>query len=90
MQWMAWTAPTAVFFAVVALAIAGLTAWAALSPPVPRRGLLPMVTTRGDRFFIGLLGSAYINLAWIGLTELSQWGAVAVSALWMLFIARWG
>ena len=52
MQWMAWTAPTAVFFAVIALAIAGLTVWAALSPPVPRRGLLPMVTTRGDRFFV--------------------------------------
>ena len=38
---------------------------------------LPMTTTRGDRLFIGLLGSAYINLGGIYFTEWASWTAVA-------------
>lgn len=90
MEWMAWTVPTAIFFTVIALLIAVFTVWAIRSPPVPRRGLLPMATTRGDRLFVGLLGSAFINLAWLGLTDASQWIAVGLSVLFMLFIGRWG
>ena len=56
--WMAWTLPTAVFFGAIALMLAGMTVWQVLSPSVARRGVLPMETTRGDRLFIGLLGSA--------------------------------
>ena len=41
-----------------------------------RRGFLPMATTRGDRLFIGLLGAAYIHLAWLGLTDLPLWYGV--------------
>jgi predicted small integral membrane protein len=90
LQWMAWTLPTALFFGVIALLIAAYTVWGVLSPSVPRRGLLPMATTRGDRLFLGLMGSAWINLGWLGLTEASQWIAVGLSVLFMLFIARWG
>jgi len=36
-------------------------------PETPRRGVLGIDTTRGDRLFITLLGSAFINLAWLGL-----------------------
>ena len=32
-----------------------------------RRGVLGLTTTRGDRLFITLLGTAYIFLAWLGL-----------------------
>ena len=32
-----------------------------------RWGILGLTTTRGDRLFISLLGSAYILLAWLGL-----------------------
>jgi predicted small integral membrane protein len=49
-----------------------------------------MPTARGDRVFLGLLGSAFINLAWIGLTEASQWGAAMLSLLFILAICRWG
>jgi len=47
-----------VFFGAIALMLAGMTVWQVLSPSVARRGVLPMETTRGDRLFIGLLGSA--------------------------------
>ena len=88
--WMAWTTPTALFFGVIVLLIAAYTVWGVASPSVPRRGLLPMPTTRGDRLFLGLMGSAWINLAWLGLTEASQWIAVGLSLLFMLIIGRWG
>jgi predicted small integral membrane protein len=90
LQWMAWTLETAVFFAVIAALLATYTVWGLVSPSVPRRGFLPMPTTRGDRLFLGLMGSAWINLAWLGLTELSQWVAVVLSMLFMLVIGRWG
>lgn len=87
---MAWTTETALFFACIAVVIAAYTVWGVVSPSVPRRGWLPMPTTRGDRLFVGLMGSAWLNLAWLGLTEVSQWYAVGLSLLFMLFIGRWG
>jgi predicted small integral membrane protein len=90
LQWMAWTLETALFFVVIAALIAAYTVWGVVSPSVPRRGVLPMPTTRGDRLFVGLMGSAWINLAWLGLTEASQWIAVGLSLLFMLVIGRWG
>lgn len=90
MDWMAWTPTTAVFFGVIALLIAVYTVWAIKKPSPPRRGLLPLETTRGDRLFLGLLGSAYVNLAWIALTDLSQWGALGLSIVVMVAIGRWG
>lgn len=90
MEWMAWTAPTASFFAVIVLLLAVYTVWGIRSPSFPRRGLLPMATTRGDRLFVGLMGSAFIHLAWVGLTDASIWFAVGLSLLFMLVIARWG
>jgi len=90
LEWMAWTAPTAAFFVVIALLLAAYTVWGLRSPSLPRRGLLPMVTTRGDRLFVGLMGSAFIHLAWVGLTDASVWIALGVSLLFMVVISRWG
>ena len=90
MSWMAWTVPTAIFFVTIAIILAGMTVWQVLSPTTERRGLLPMPTTRGDRLFIGLLGSAFIQLAWIGVTGLSLWWALAISVLFLLATMRWG
>ena len=94
MDWMAWTLPTAIFFIVIAVMLVGMTVWQVVSPTVPRRGFLPMTTTRGDRLFIGLLGSAYINLAGIYFTEWSSWTAVAatlvVAAIYLIAVMRWG
>ncbi len=90
LEWMAWTLPTAIFFVAIAAILAGMTIWQIVSPTVERRGLLPITTTRGDRLFIGLVSSAYIHLAWLGLTDLSLWWALAVSAVYMIALLRWG
>jgi len=90
LEWMAWTVPTAIFFITIAIILAGMTAWQLISPAGERRGLLPIATSRGDRLFIGLLGSAYIHLAWIGLTDASLWWALGISAIYMVALMRWG
>lgn len=90
LEWMAWTTPTAIFFVCIALMLVGMTVWQVASPSVERRGFLPLDTTRGDRLFIGLLGSAYIHLAWIGLTDFNLWIATALSAVWVIVTMRWG
>lgn len=87
---MAWTPVTAVFFIVIALMLTGMMVWQYFVPTVERRGFLPMATTRGDRLFIGLLGSAYIHLGWIGLTELSLWIALGISLCYMALLMRFG
>jgi predicted small integral membrane protein len=90
MRWMAWTLPTALLFAAIGAAIGGMLVWELISPTVARRGFLPMPTTRGDRFFLGLLAAAFIHMAWLGLTLLSPWWALAISAVAMAAIGRWG
>jgi predicted small integral membrane protein len=84
--WMAWTTPIAIFFACIFLMLAGMTVWELRSPTVERKGFLPMRTTRGDRLFIGLLTAAYINLAWVALTEISQWVAAGLGLLALIVI----
>lgn len=90
MSWMVWTMPTAIFFSSIAAMLAGMTIWEILSPTLERKGFLPIATTRGDRLFIGLLSAAFIHLAVIGFTSLSIWIALAVSAVWLLVLMRWG
>ena len=56
LSWMAWTWPTATFFIVLVLSIVGMGIWEHFSPGGnPRRGLLGLDTTRGDRLFISWL-----------------------------------
>ena len=90
LEWMAWTTPTAVFFTVIALMLVSMTVWQALAPSAPRRGFLPLVTTPGDRLFIGLLVSAYVHLAWVGFADASIWIAFGICVVWMLVVMRWG
>jgi predicted small integral membrane protein len=90
MEWMAWTAPTAGFFGIILLMLIGMTVWGLLVPTVPRRGFLPMVTTRGDRLFIGLLAAAYLHLAWLAATDAPLWGALGLSLVLMAAVLRWG
>ena len=67
LSWMAWTWQTAAFFTCIVLVLVGMGVWEWLSPGgAPRRGILAITTTRGDRLFISLLGSAFIFLAWLG------------------------
>ena len=77
-EWMAWTSPVAVFFVCIATLLVAMTVWEIKSPTTLRKGFLPIETTRGDRLFIALLGMAYINLAFIGISgKLTVWMGLA-------------
>ncbi|MGG7643482.1 DUF2160 domain-containing protein [Rhodovulum sp. YNF3179] len=89
MEWMAWTWPTAIFFLVIASLLALFTILGIKYPETPRMGVLRIETTRGDRLFITLLGSAFINLAWLGLVSAPQWGALIVCLLYAAAVFRW-
>ena len=65
--WMAWTPPTALFFALLAATLAVMTWLAVAYPEAERVGILRIPTTRGDRLFISLIMAAVIHLLWIGL-----------------------
>ena len=90
LSWMAWTQPVAIFFIAVACMLLAMTLWQIKSPTIARKGFLPLVTTRGDRLFIALLIAAYINLAWTGATDFSQWWAVGLSSAAIVLVMRWG
>jgi predicted small integral membrane protein len=89
MEWMAWTGPTAVFFGIIAATLVTFTVLAIKFPETPRTGVLGTETTRGDRLFITLLGSAFINLAWLGMLSAPQWGALIVCLFYALAVFRW-
>ncbi|MGE8325292.1 DUF2160 domain-containing protein [Pseudomonas urmiensis] len=88
MEWMAWTLPTALFFIAVGLMLLGMTVLELRRPCIERRGFLPIVTTRGDRLFIGLLASAYLHLLIIGVSDWPLWVASLLSLAWL--VLRWG
>jgi predicted small integral membrane protein len=86
-SWMAWTPETAYFFTFIASLLVIMTVWELAVPGGgPRRGILGLDTTRGDRLFISLLGSAFIHLAWLALVGTYLWPAVAVSVIYALCV----
>lgn len=86
LSWMAWTWPTALVFIGIFSAIAVLTAIEIRYPGGNERlGALGLVTTRGDRLFLGLLGTTYIFLAWLGLFGMTLWWPLGLSVLWLVF-----
>jgi len=89
LSWMAWTTPTIIFFSVIALLILSMCVWEFFSPGGnPRVGILRFETTRGDRLFITLLGSAFISLAWLGLVNLALWWSLVVCVLFAVLVFR--
>lgn len=90
LSWMAWTWPTAAFFIFILLCLVTMVIWEWRRPGgAPRRGIIGLDTTRGDRLFITLLGSAFIFLAWLGLIGTPMWGALAISLLYGFAVFRW-
>jgi predicted small integral membrane protein len=53
-------------------------------------GVLGVATQRGDRFFLTLLGAAFIHLAWIGLVpkDAPLWFATAASVVYAGLVFR--
>ena len=67
-----------------------MTLWTLLVPAPARRGFLPLNTTRGDRFFISLLSSAFVHVGWLALTDLNVLVASAISIVLAFVLMRWG
>ncbi len=87
--WMAWTLPVAIFFWVIACLLVTFTLLAIRWPETPRVGVLRIETTRGDRLFISLLGSAFICLAWLFFAGPPLWGALALCLIYAAAVFRW-
>jgi len=89
MAWMAWTWPTAIFFLAIAGLLVTFSVLAIKFPETPRKGILQIETTRGDRLFITLLGSAFINLVWLGLEVAPQPYALLACLVYAAAVFRW-
>jgi len=89
MDWMAWTWPTAIFFLTIAGLLITFSILAIKFPETPRMGVLRIETTRGDRLFITLLGSAFINLGWLGIVGAHQPYALLVCLVYAFAVFRW-
>ncbi|MFK0688186.1 DUF2160 domain-containing protein [Mesorhizobium sp. IMUNJ 23033] len=90
LTWMAWTLPTALFFITILVLLCGMAVWEYASPGGnPRVGILRFETTRGDRLFVSLLGSAFIHLSWLGLVGPNLWWALALSVVYAVGVFRY-
>jgi predicted small integral membrane protein len=90
LTWMAWTWPTAAFFIFILACLCSMSVWEYFSPGgSPRRGILSLDTTRGDRLFISLLGSAFIFLAWLGIMGTPLWGGLVIALIYAFAVFRW-
>ena len=101
LSWMAWTGPTAAFFLFIGGCFVVMSVWEYKQPGGgPRHGVLGLDTTRGDRLFISLLGSAFIFLAWLGfvgppvlgalgLAGPFLWAPMGIAALYAFAVFRW-
>src|ERR1044072_3232110 len=88
--WMAWTWQTAAFFGLILLCLIGTVIWEIKSPGgAPRHGILGLDTTRGDRLFISLLGSAFIFLAWLGFFGTPLWAPLRIALGPAFVVFRW-
>jgi predicted small integral membrane protein len=87
--WMAWTFPVALFFFVIASLLILFTLLAIRFPETPRRGILRIETTRGDRLFISLLGSAFLCLGWLFFFGAPLWGALILCLIYAAAVFRW-
>ena len=84
---MAWTPATLAFFVLVfaCIALMGFLEWRNPGGN-PRHGVLGLDTTRGDRLFIALLGTAWIVLGWLFFFSTPIWGGLALAAAWAAFV----
>jgi predicted small integral membrane protein len=87
--WMAWTRATAAFFIFIVACITAMGVWEYYRPGGdPRRGVFAIDTTRGDRLFISLLGSAFIFIAWLYFVGTPLWWPLLIALAWAVFVFR--
>lgn len=88
-SWMAWSGAGALFFAVIACALIAMIIWGVVAPEIPRRGILGLETTPGDRLFLTLLGSAFIQLIWLFFFGAPLWGSLSLALVYGAAVFRW-
>jgi predicted small integral membrane protein len=95
--WMAWTLPTAIFFALLASTLAVMTWLAVAYPQAERVGILRIPTTRGDRLFVSLILAAVIHLLWIAFVGTDALATLPIgeegfeiSSLWLATLVSLG
>lgn len=91
LDWMEWTPGTAIFVACVLVFLVAVTALAIAVPSVERKGFLPIVTSRGDRIYISLLGVGLVMILFVAITDLPlPLGAVVALVAWVGPVLKWG
>ena len=81
LDWMHWTWQSATGFASLAGLLGALAVLDKRVPSYPRKGFLPMETTRGDRVFLSIVLVLLTVFAWLRVApERGFWGAVAIAA----------
>jgi predicted small integral membrane protein len=87
LAWMAWTWQTALFVLFIIGSLVILTILAGRRAEPERQGVLGIATTRGDRFFLSLLGAAFIHLGFLGFfgadTIATIGEGIEISKLWI-------
>ena len=89
LTWMAWTWQTAIFFVFIGSMLIILTLLAIYRPETPRVGILRFPTTRGDRFFVTMIGSGFIFIIWMRLGGGALWFPLAIAALYGVAMFRY-
>jgi predicted small integral membrane protein len=78
LEWMYWTKPTAIFFSTIFLMIVGMLSGNWCRPP-SNAGVSSWFRPPGVPGFLSACwGTAYIHLAWLGLTDLNLWLALPI------------
>jgi predicted small integral membrane protein len=89
--WMYWTLPSVLFFVALFGSIALMGVWDAISPTPVRKGFLPIPTTRGDRYFIGIISGITIFLVWLGfMGQTFLYAPLGISAAWCVALGLKG
>src|SRR5260221_312630 len=75
-------------FGIVAVVLVIMTALAVLRPEKPRIGIFRFATTRGDRLFMSLLGSAFIYILWFRFGTEAIWPPAVIALLFAATMFR--
>ncbi len=90
LSWMAWSWQTALFFCFIVISLIIMTYLEIKFPGGnPRKGVIGLNTTRGDRLFISLLGSAFIHFLWLFFFSTFLWVATLICAFYFFVVFKY-
>jgi Predicted small integral membrane protein len=90
-EWLRWTIPTITFLLTIVSLLTFFTIWDMKDPGWERQGtILPIETTRGDRFFMGLLLTGIMFCLWMYfLGTTAAWMIIVLGVLNIAFTIRY-